>query len=69
MSTMYASKEGGMFFLRQERFREQLAAGREHPHDVCAVATSAKQLQEMTVRHWPDADFSGVQEELVPTVH
>lgn len=59
-ASMYAAKEGAMFVLRQERYRELLAAGCEHPHDVCVVATSAQQLKEMSTPHWPDADFSAV---------
>lgn len=63
--TMYASRdEKGLYSLRQERYREQLLSGAEHPHDVCAVATSAAQLHEMTVKHWPDADFSAFASEL-----
>lgn len=70
MATMYAAKEGTTYVLRQTRYREQLASGCEHPHDTCAVANSARQLQEMVSKHWPDADFSALQAELAPsTVH
>jgi hypothetical protein len=64
MSTMYAVKDGQMYVLRQERFRAQLAAGTVHPHDVCVVATTARQLHDMTMPHWPDADFSAIPEVL-----
>lgn len=61
---MYARREpDGSFTLRQERYVRRLAAGREHPHDVCAVARSAKELRDMTAPHWPDADFSEVEKD------
>ncbi len=63
---MYALKEGGMFVLRQTRYKEQLAAGREHPHDVCIVAPSLASLRTMTESTGFDADFSAV-EALEPT--
>lgn len=56
--TMYARKEpDGFWTLRQERFRRQLARGREHPHDVCAVARSIDELKSMCA-NWPGADYS-----------
>ena len=64
MSGVYAVQEGSLYVLRQVRFRDELAAGREHPHDVCAVATSAVQLEEMVKPHWPDADYSALTKPL-----
>ncbi len=66
MPSMYATKEGGMFVLRQARFKEQLAAGREHPHDVCVVAPTLASLRTMTETTGFEADFSAV-EALEPT--
>lgn len=59
---MYARREpNGSYTLRQDRYRDRLARGKEHPHDVCAVATSLKGLREMCDPHWPDADYQGVE--------
>lgn len=56
---LYARREpNGTYTLRQVRYRERLAEGREHPHDVCAIGVSLKQLREMCAPHWPDADYS-----------
>lgn len=64
-ASMYAAHDAnGLYTLRQARYRSRLLAGSEHPHDVCAVATSAKQLHEMTVKHWPDADFTAISAEM-----
>lgn len=62
MSTpvMYVKKEGDFFVLRQERYREQLERGVEHPHDQCVIACSVAQMHEMADKHWPDADYSRV---------
>jgi len=57
---MYVVREGNLLVLRQQRFRAQLADGREHPHDVCALAHSVAEMHSMTDKHWPDADFSAV---------
>lgn len=63
-ATMYARREpDGLLALRQERYRERLEAGVEHPHDVCALAASVEVLRYMTAPHWPDADFSRVEGE------
>jgi hypothetical protein len=57
---MYVAKEDGMVVLRQSRFRDQLSAGKEHPHDVCAVARDVAEMHSMVDKHWPDADYSAV---------
>jgi len=64
MAKMYAVKEGRMYVMRQTRFRHLRAQGKEHPHDVCAVARSVKELREMAATYnlWPDADYSAVEE-------
>lgn len=65
MSDMYARKESrGLWALRQTRYKKHLAQGKEHPHDVCAIATSPSQLIEMCEKHWPDADYSAAKEAL-----
>jgi hypothetical protein len=63
MVEMYVGRSGGLYALRQERFRARLAAGREHPHDVCAVAHSREELKEMCLKYWPDVDY-GTDERL-----
>lgn len=44
---MYWTKEGHLWVLRQERYREQLEDGKEHPHDVCAYARHAEDRSSM----------------------
>ena len=51
---MYVGRDGTLYVLRQERYRKQLDAGKEHPHDVCAVARSLAELKAMCEKHWPD---------------
>ncbi|WP_321935343.1 hypothetical protein [Paraburkholderia sp. J8-2] len=59
-ASMYVVKEGGLFVLRQKRFQQQLAQGKEHPHDVCAYARSVDEMHSMIDAHWPNADYSAV---------
>lgn len=62
MKSMYVANQHGSFVLRQERFRAQLAAGNEHPHDICAFASSVKQMHSMVDHLWPDqVDYSAVE--------
>ncbi len=57
-ATMYARQEpNGFWTLRQDRYRAYLAAGSDHPFDVCATARSREELKAMCVKHWPDADY------------
>lgn len=65
MSEMYVIQKGSMLELRQTRFREQLNAGIEHPHDVCAVARSVEEMRGMVDKHWPDIDYSAVENQAV----
>lgn len=61
-ATMYARRSASGFVeLRQTRYRAKLEAGKDHPHDVCALAASVEELRAMTAVHWPDADFSEVE--------
>jgi hypothetical protein len=58
MSDMYVRQEAdGFWTLRQKRFKDKLTEGKEHPHDVCAVARSLGELREMCEKHWPDVDY------------
>ncbi len=63
MAEMYVTKEHGTYYLRQTRFKQLLEQGQEHPHDVCAVATSVAQMHQMIDKHWPNADYSAVEEQ------
>lgn len=55
---MYVHEEpDGTFTLRQIRYRKRLAAGKEHPHDICAVARSRAELKAMCAKHWPNVDY------------
>ena len=57
---MYVRMEpNGLVTLRQEKFRAQLQHGREHPHDVCAVARNRAELKSMCHKYWPDVDYDG----------
>jgi hypothetical protein len=48
----------GCYELRQERYRKYMDAGAEHPHDLCAIASSIGELKGMCEKHWPDTDFT-----------
>ena len=57
-TSMYVRKErDGFYTLRQERYRDALASGNEHPHDVCAIAHSTDELRDMCAKYWPDVDY------------
>lgn len=43
----YLTASNGVYELRQTRFKQQLQSGREHPHDVCAVARSKDEMRGM----------------------
>ena len=46
----YTVYNEGMIELRQERFRvSHFERGVDHPHDVCAVARSNEEMQEMII--------------------
>jgi hypothetical protein len=48
----------GLYELRQERFR-----GKDHPHDLCAVARSVEEMREMVAMHFTGpVDWSAVEE-------
>lgn len=57
---MYVVYEHGFYVLRQTRFRAQLQAGDEHPHDVCAYARSIEEMRSMIDTHFPNTDYSAV---------
>lgn len=59
MPGMYAYRDGsGLFSMRQTRYQTDRQNGREHPHDVCAIARSLGELRLMCAPHWPQADYS-----------
>jgi hypothetical protein len=61
-TTYYVTKEKNLFVLRQTRYAKQLAAGKEHPHDVCAYATKLAEMQDMVTNTLKGtADYSQVQ--------
>ena len=43
----YVEHTAGFVQLRQTRFKAEFSAGREHPHDVCAVARNVEELRGM----------------------
>jgi hypothetical protein len=61
MKSMYVTKRGSFVELRQTRYREQLLADNEHPHDVCAIARDTKEMHDMADKHWQDIDYSEVE--------
>jgi len=65
MGLYYATPSPGMpgrFDLRQERFRAQRAAGKEHPHDVCAVCFKPDELRDVCEKFGFNADLSALNE-------
>ena len=60
VKSMYVAKEG-IYVLRQTRFKEMLAAGKEHPHDVCAYARSVEEMHQMVDKHFDSIDYSAVE--------
>lgn len=62
MKSMYVANQHGSFVLRQECYRAQLAAGKEHSDDLCAIATSLRQMHSMVDHLWPgQIDYSAVE--------
>lgn len=45
--TVYYVEHAPGFVQLQTRFKAEFTAGREHPHDVCAVARSVEELRGM----------------------
>lgn len=62
--TYYLTRVKGVVELRQTRYREQFEAGREHPHDVCAVAGSKQRMRQL-LTGWDSAsiDWTTVPED------
>lgn len=61
-TAMYARREpDGFYALRQERYRQRLADGNEHSHDVCAVARTVEELRSMCDKHWPNINYNDVE--------
>ncbi len=59
MKTYYVVKVGDdRFDLRQNRYKGQLQAGKEHPHDLMAVQFDAKGMREIIEKYFPDTDDS-----------
>ncbi len=64
MPDMYVRQEANnLYALRQVRYKPQLAAGREHPHDMCAISGSLAELRRMCIKHWPDVDYDNPEPE------
>lgn len=65
-ATYYAYKTpSGDYELRQTRYKVFFEPdnGREHPHDVCAVAATVDGLKGMASRHLTgEIDWSGVED-------
>lgn len=62
MSTYYAVKIGDdRYDLRQERYRANLAAGNEHPHDLMAVSFKGDDLRRICEQYGFDADLSALE--------
>jgi hypothetical protein len=58
--TYYAVKTGkDRFDLRQSRYRHLRSQG-GHPHDLCAVGFTAKDLRELCEKYQFDADLSAL---------
>lgn len=61
---MYVTKSKSCYLLelRQVRYKATYQAGKEHPHDLCAIAHDVAEMHSMIDKHWPDADYSEVEE-------
>lgn len=59
--TYYLVKRDPVFDMRQERYREHFEAGREHPHDLCAVGLTAAQMRELVQHHGFDVDTKALE--------
>lgn len=65
-NTYYVERSAsGLLELRQERFRLQRALGKNHPHDVCAVARTVEEMRGMVERNLNGGvDYSAVEREI-----
>jgi hypothetical protein len=64
MTTYYLTRDAhGFVELRQTRYREQYQAGREHPHDVCAVARNKNEMRQMTISFEGSIDWTTIPED------
>ena len=62
MTTYYAVKVGNdRYDLRQDRYREMFAAGKEHKHDLMAVGFTGEALREICTQYGFDADLSALE--------
>lgn len=62
VTDMYVRQEpDGSWTLRQVRYRSALLEGKEHPHDVCAVAMAPSEIIGMCKEYWPNADYSAAE--------
>lgn len=60
--TYYVAKTGDdRFDLRQTRYKEQLEAGREHPHDLMATGFTADGMREILAKWFADTDASALE--------
>lgn len=61
MTTYYVVKVGdNRFDLRQTRYKAQLAAGSEHPHDLMAVSFPADGMRDIISKWFHDTDASAL---------
>lgn len=49
--------------MRQTRYRAQLANGREHPHDVCAMGFTGQGIRDLVAQYAFDCDMSLLDDE------
>jgi hypothetical protein len=49
-TTYYVEHTANFVQLRQMRYKAQFDSGREHPHDVCAIARDVEELRGMVTR-------------------
>lgn len=57
----YVTKERSFYVLRQERYKQVLLAGREHPHDTMAYARTPEEMSRMVrlITETAYVDWSG----------
>ena len=58
----YVRKEGDLYVLRQPRYKVLLLAGKEHPHDVCAIGRTEYEIRRMAEMLKGATDYSEIEQ-------
>lgn len=59
----YLVKNNGLIELRRTRFKELYCQGKDHPHDVCAVARSKDEMRSMVYKYqFGKVDWNSIED-------